>query len=105
LLNQPARSLGNQRRYNDEHLTRLRFIRHSRTLGFNLEEISQLIHLQVCAEHSSHDAHEIAMTHLLDVQKKIRQLQALERELAQMTNCCNKKTAYQCKVLEVLNDF
>jgi len=105
LLNQPARTLGNQRRYNDEHLSRLRFIRHGRSLGFNLEEISQLIHLQKCAEHSPHNAHEIATTHLLDIQKKIRQLQALEQELAKVTNCCNKKTAYQCKVLEVLNDF
>jgi len=105
LLNLPARTLGNQRRYNSEHLSRLQFIRHSRALGFNLEEISQLIHLQGCAKHSPHDAHAIATSHLLDIQKKIRQLQALEHELAQVTNCCNKNTSYQCKVLEALNDF
>lgn len=104
LLATAGRSAGNQRRYNDEHLTRLRFIRHSRALGFNLDEIRQLIHLQRCTRHSPHEAHEIAQEHLSDVQQKIKQLQALEQELVKMVHCCNKGDPYQCRVLEVLNE-
>ena len=37
-----SRSAGNQRRYNLSHLQRLQFIRHSRALGFNLNEIRQM---------------------------------------------------------------
>lgn len=105
LLTPAARSPGNQRRYNEEHLKRLGFIRHSRALGFNLDEIRQLIHLQICARHSPHEAHLIAQQHLSDVRQKIRQLQALEHELDHMVHCCHEGDPYQCKVLEALNEL
>ncbi|PKF54716.1 transcriptional regulator [Alteromonadales bacterium alter-6D02] len=105
LLEQAMRSAGNQRRYNQDHLQRLAFIRHSRALGFNLEEIKQLIHLQTCAAHSPHEAHQIAQTHLIDVQQKIKQLQALETELKNMVGSCHQGDPYQCQVLAALNEL
>ncbi|NRA70135.1 MAG: helix-turn-helix domain-containing protein [Gammaproteobacteria bacterium] len=103
ILPPATRSIGNQRRYNDDHLTRLRFVRHSRALGFNLEEVRQLIHLQTCAKHSKHEAHKIAATHLLDVQQKIKQLQALEQELTAIVNSCHAGDPYTCQVLDSLS--
>ena len=97
------RSLGNQRGYNEKHLQRLQFIGHSRALGFSLEEIKQLIHLQECSNHSSHEAHDIAQKHLIDVQQKISQLQGLAQELSNIVASCHCDDEYQCRVLEALN--
>jgi DNA-binding transcriptional MerR regulator len=102
ILPQANRSLGNQRRYNKKHLQRLQFIRHSRTLGFSLEEVKQLIHLQECSAHSPHQAHEIAQRHLQDVQQKISQLTALAQELSNIVDCCHHDDDYECRVLEAL---
>jgi len=96
------RSAGNQRRYNSKHLRRLQFVRHSRTLGFNLEEVKQLIHLQECSAHSPHQAHDIAQKHLLDVQQKISQLTALAQELSNIVDCCHHDDDYECRVLDAL---
>lgn len=104
LIPATSRSAGNQRRYNQSHLQRLVFIRHSRALGFNLNEIRQMIHLQTCAKHSPHEAHEIAQQHLLDVKNKIKKLQALEQELSTIVNCCKEGGSVDCQVLKTLNE-
>lgn len=96
------RSLGNQRRYNAKHLQRLKFIGHSRMLGFSLDEVKQLIHLQECSEHSPHEAHQIAQKHLIDVQQKISQLTSLAQELSNIVDCCHHEDDYQCRVLDAL---
>src|SRR5690625_3267562 len=43
LLPEPARSHGNYRLYGDEHIERLRFIRHCRTLDMALSEVRILL--------------------------------------------------------------
>jgi MerR family mercuric resistance operon transcriptional regulator len=97
------RSEGNQRRYNDVHLQRLNFVRHCRALGFSLEEIRQLIHLQTCQQHAPFEAHEIANKHLQDVLQKITQLQLLAAELLEVVHCCSEGERHKCQILNVLN--
>lgn len=103
ILPQAERSEGNQRRYHELHLQRLKFIRHSRALGFSLEEIKQLIHLQACKEHEPHEAHKIAAKHLEEVQAKIKQLQLLADELENMMVCCEGGAQHRCNILSVLD--
>ena len=43
LIDAPERSDGNQRRYSTDGLKRLSFIRHSRALGFSIEDIKGLL--------------------------------------------------------------
>ena len=81
LIDAPERSEGNQRRYTKEGLERLSFIRHSRDLGFSIEDIRGLLELSQHPENPCHDAHNIAVTHLADVQSRIAKLQRLEKEL------------------------
>ncbi len=103
LLDKAQRSAGNQRRYTSQQCQRLHFIRHSRALGFSLDEIKQLIHLQDCQHHDAHQAHDVAQHHLADVRKKIEQLQALESELLSMIKDCNDPESKFCLVLKSLN--
>lgn len=104
LLAEPGRNAGNQRRYNDQHLQQLRFIRHARALGFDLPAIEQLQQLCSCCQSDHLTADAIARQHLTQVQHKISQLQAMEAELQRMVESCNYDEEHQCRVLEVLAD-
>lgn len=104
LMHEAGRTAGGQRRYFEKDLDRLAFIRHSRQLGFSLESIRDLLNLsdnpaQPCAE-----ADSIARTQLVQVDLRIKRLQALKKELKRMVAECEGDSVAECKVLEVLRD-
>lgn len=103
LIAAPERSEGNQRRYTKEGLSRLSFIRHSRDLGFSIEDIRGLLELSQHPEKPCHDAHSIAVQHLEDVQGRIAKLRRLERELKRISKCEAGNIA-DCAVIETLAD-
>ena len=103
LLDKPQRSEGNQRQYTSSQCQRLHFIRHSRALGFSLEEIRLLIDLQENKRHDCEQADKIALSHLSDVRAKIAQLQQLEGELLTMLDTCHNERTEQCFILKSLN--
>lgn len=104
LLPPPPRSHGNQRRYTDSHLHRLLFIRHSRDLGFSLDDIKELVGLTDRPEADCALADRIARRHLDAVDRRIGQLQALRSELARMIGECSHGRVADCRVIEALND-
>ena len=103
LIDAPERSEGNQRRYTREGLSRLSFIRHSRDLGFSVEDIRGLLELSQHPEKPCGDAHNIAVQHLKDVQDRIAKLRRLERELKRISKCDADNVA-DCAVIETLAD-
>ena len=103
LIDAPERSEGNQRRYTKEGLDRLSFIRHSRDLGFSIENIRALLELSQHPENPCSDAHSIAVQHLKDVQDRIVRLRRLERELKRISKCQSGNIA-DCAVIETLAD-
>ena len=103
LLAAPLRTEGNQRRYDDAGLERLKFIKHARELGFSVESIASLIELQEHPDRSCLEATEIASTKLSDVRLKIKKLRALEKELARIAKGCDgTNVAQHCYVLTCL---
>lgn len=103
LIEPPERSEGNQRRYNTDGLRRLSFIRHSRDLGFTIEDVKGLLELSHHPEDPCHNAHSIAIQHLKDVQGRIAKLRRLERELKRISKCDAGHIA-DCAVIETLAD-
>lgn len=103
LIDAPERSEGNQRRYSNAGLERLSFIRHSRYLGFSIEDIKELLDLSQHPQKPCHDAHSIAGQHLKDAQNRIAKLQRLERELKRITKC-DADNVSDCAVIETLAD-
>ncbi|MED5387851.1 MAG: helix-turn-helix domain-containing protein [Pseudomonadota bacterium] len=100
LMPEPARSEGGQRRYHRRHRERLQFIRHSRELGFTLDDIRELLAL---SEQHGH-ADSIARRHRAAVEARIRSLTALRDELDRMIEECAQGHAGECRVIEVLGD-
>ncbi|MDI7862119.1 helix-turn-helix domain-containing protein [Rhizobiaceae bacterium n13] len=104
LVREPARSAGNQRFYDKSDLRRLAFIRHARELGFEVDAIRTLLHLQDDPKQSCASADAIAKARIADVDQRIRSLTALKAELETMVEGCSHGRVEQCRVIEVLAD-
>ena len=104
LLPAPPRTAGGQRRYGREHLDRLKFIRHSRELGFPVEEIRELLRLSAHPDAPCHSVDEIAAKQLALVEGKIKRLKSLRKELKRMIGECEKGALRNCRIIETLAD-
>ncbi len=104
LLPVPFRSQGNQRRYEKEHLERLRFIRHARDLGLPMKSVRDLVQLSTRPEQSCSEANMIAEQHLEDVRDRIARLKSLEGELERIARSCKGGVIGNCSVIAALSD-
>lgn len=104
LLPQPERTAGNQRRYDDDALSRLHFIRHGRDLGLTLADVEALLSLDGASGADLDRAHDIAERQLVDIRQRIDQLRSLEAELARITAACDGRHDHVCAVLHAFGD-
>ena len=104
LLPKPERTAGNYRSYGEAHRTRLAFVRHSRELGFTIEEVRSLLDLADHPERECCEADRIATRHLAQVEEKIGQLVTLRDELSRIIGRCRGGLAADCRVIEALGD-
>ncbi len=96
LLATPGRD-GGIRRYGDEDLRRLRFIRKAQRAGFTLEEIRELIALD--SGHDHRRAHEMAQTRMAKLDGKIAELQRARHSLERLVADCAKGGPGSCPIL------
>ncbi len=104
LLSEPLRSEGGQRRYGAEDIARLSFIRHARQLGFDVDDVRELIVLSANPDRPCTEADEIVHRHLREVEDKIAKLTALREELARMVCGTRHGRIGECRVIQVLAD-
>jgi Cu(I)-responsive transcriptional regulator len=104
LLPAPDRTAANYRSYGDPHRARLTFVRHSRDLGFTIEEIRSLLDLSDDPTRDCSEADRIASRHLEQVEEKIAQLTLLREELTRIVGRCRGGVAADCRVIEALGD-
>ncbi len=104
LLQSPPRTEGNQRRYGKSEVERLNFIRHSRDLGFEVEDIRELLEMAGSPQASCHQADSIARNHLTEIDRRIASLTALRGELTRMVEECGHGRICDCRIIEVLAD-
>lgn len=104
LLPEPGRTGGNRRIYSDDQASRLVFIRHSRELGFGLDDIRQLLAFTDRPDHSCEQVDAIARGHLEMVQERLGRLRSMERELKRMIRECGGGKVAECRIIEVLAD-
>ncbi|MGA1860303.1 helix-turn-helix domain-containing protein [Azospirillum sp. 11R-A] len=104
LLRTPSRTDSNRRTYDEAAVRRLRFIRHARELGFEVDAIRQLLTLADDPGQPCEAVDALAREHLADIESKIRRLQALRAEVRQMVDQCAQGEVRSCHVIEVLAD-
>jgi len=104
LLSAPPRTEGNQRRYGKAEVDRLNFIRHARELGFEVDDIRELLAMSAEPQASCHAADSIAHNHLREIERRIASLKALKGELSRMIEECGHGRICDCRIIEALAD-
>jgi DNA-binding transcriptional MerR regulator len=104
LLDMPARTEGNQRRYNRAALERLRFIAHAREMGFPMESLKSMLRISRHAEAPCAHLDDLVRDRLAEVDGRIERLTRLRGELAGMLDSCSHGTVADCRIVEVLSD-
>lgn len=104
LLPPPVRSAGNRRLYPAEAARRLRFIRHARELGFDIDAIRHLSSLAGDPDQPCTEADRIARARLAEIEEKIARLAAQRDELLRMIGECAHGRIEDCRVIETLDD-
>ena len=103
LVSPPARTEGNYRSYGNDDVSRLRFIRRTRDLGFSLEQIRALLSIAGQRDRDCSTVDAIATEHLAEVDRKIADLTLLRRELADAVKSCRGGTVAECRILEAFS--
>lgn len=104
LLPGTLRTAAGYRLFNEQDLHTLRFIQRARSLGFSIEQISQLLALWQDRERSSAVVKQLARQHLLELEEKIAGLQAMHDSLSELASCCLGDERPDCPILERLAD-
>ena len=95
------RGANGRRRYDAAAITRLRFVRRCRDLGFSIRDVRALLDLSDTAPKQCDEVRVIGERHLADVRTRLADLLALEAALADLVSEC-ASTEAECPALRQL---
>lgn len=99
LMPKPGRSYGTVRRYGDDAVRQLRFIKRAQGLGFSLGEVRFLLQLSV-GEHCA-ETRAFAQSKRRLVRQKIADLRTVESALEKLIQACRKgRRGRGCPIIE-----
>lgn len=97
----PRRANG-YRWYSETDLHTLRFIHHARRLGFPVEDVRELLALWRDRRRASADVKKLALARIDEIDRKLADLAALRRTLADLAERCHGDHRPECPILDEL---
>lgn len=106
LLASPPRSSSGYRKYPEEAVTEIRFIRRAKDIGFTLDEIAELLSLSPQSTNSCKQVQENAIEKLAEIKQRILDLRRMERALKKLVSECKTEGGIMsgCPLLKALGD-
>jgi MerR family mercuric resistance operon transcriptional regulator len=101
LLPEPARPPGEIRRYGEEELKRLRFIRSAQAAGFTLNEIGELLELSASDDRAR--ARALAQARVAALDARIEELREARDALAGLASACAHKSTGPCPIISAFD--
>jgi MerR family copper efflux transcriptional regulator len=102
LLPEAHRTESGYRQYGESDVRTLRFIRHSRDLGFSLQEIARLVGLWQDRGRPSREVKALARKHIEELDAKARELLAMKSALEHLVHCCRGDDRPDCPIIDSL---
>jgi Cu(I)-responsive transcriptional regulator len=102
LIAPATRTFANYRVYSDTDLHRLRFIKRARTLGFSLDHIQALLDLWGNPRRASAKVKALARAHADELERKVLEMQAMQRTLEDLALHCHGDERPTCPILDDL---
>ena len=100
ILEEPEKRLGGVRRYANETVARVRFIKRAQQLGFTLDEVKALLVLGETP--NCRGARTLAAKKLEMVKSRLRDLERMRRALAALVEQCDAGRGRSCPIIESL---
>lgn len=105
LLEPAERTEAGYRRFTDEDVAVLRFIRQARALGLHLEEIREIVDLQRGGAQPCGKVVQMVDTHIREIDRTMADLRALRRSLVAARRTAaessrNGESAVVCRIIE-----
>ncbi|HAI29094.1 MULTISPECIES: Cu(I)-responsive transcriptional regulator [unclassified Thalassospira] len=98
----PGRLANGYRDYDEDDLHKLRFLQRARGLGFSVEDCRVLLSLYEDRNRASADVKKIAKTHLIEIERKIAELQSLRDTLSDLVQSCHGDDRPNCPIINDL---
>lgn len=102
LIAKVGRTESGYRRYTQNDVQTLRFIRRSRDLGFPIERIKTLLGLWEDRDRKSADVKDLARQYIAELEGDIRKLQSIRDQLQELSNSCHGNHRPDCPILDDL---
>jgi MerR family copper efflux transcriptional regulator len=102
LLAAPSRSGGNYRIYGERDLATLRFVQRARKLGFSVKEVGDLVALWQDRQRASADVRALATAHLGEIERKLKELEAMRATLDHLIKRCHGNKRPDCPIIDEL---
>ncbi len=104
LLTQPPRTPGGYRDYPPTAVEVLRFIKRAQELGFTLDEVEELLHLDTGGPDSCEAARALAEYRRADLERRIQDMQRMHDSLADLVATCDLPRADRnCALLDAID--
>ena len=104
LIEEPPRQGTQRRRYSQETVARIRFIRGAQNLGFSLKEIDDLMALRIAAGTSKAEIKARAQAKVDEIEEKMRNLQRMRDTLLKLIGSCEGTgTVEDCPILQAFD--
>ncbi len=90
------------RRYDDEHIHKLRFLQRARGLGFSVDDCRSLLSLYEDRNRASAEVKQLAQSRLSDIDRKINELRGMRAALSDLIVSCHGDSRPDCPILDDL---
>ena len=105
LIDEPPRRESGYRQYPTKTVSRLRFIRRAKELGFTLKEIKELLALRIVPDTTCEGIRHRAEAKISDIESRIGTLKKMKEALVKLTlTCSGSGPVSECPILEAMED-
>lgn len=102
LIQEATRSYAGYRRYSEQDIHTLRFIRRARTAGFSTAQIKKLLSLWQDRQRPAREVKQIAAEHLTELKSRISELESIAQALSHLIAHCHGDERQECPILDSL---
>lgn len=103
LIPEASRTDAGYRQYTDREVTVLRFIRQSRSMGFSIRQIEQLLGLWADTRRQSSEVKDLARQHIAELERKVAEMTQMKASLEQIADRCRGDERTDCPILTKLS--
>src|SRR4051812_12794967 len=100
LLHKPKRKQSGYRMFGSEVVSRIKFIRSVKELGFSLKEIRELLFLRVDSRGTATEVKKRVDSKINQIDQRITDLRKVRNALAQLSRSVGKNSGSDCPLLD-----